>query len=47
LNPEEALVKNPNPDSARQNEIPVWNVETWLFEDFEVGARSRSIWRTI
>ena len=47
MNPEEALVKNPNPDSAKHKEIPVWNAETWLFEDFEVGARSRSIRRTI
>jgi acyl dehydratase len=47
LDSEEALVKNPNPDSAKHKEIPVWNAETWLFEDFEVGARSRSIRRTI
>ena len=40
-------MKNPNPDSAKHKEIPVWNAETGLFEDFEVGARSRSIRRTI
>jgi acyl dehydratase len=47
LNPEAARVKNPNPDSAKPKEIPVWNTETWRFEDFEIGARSRSIRRTI
>ena len=40
-------MKNPNPDSAKHKEIPVWNAETELFEDFEFGARSRSIRRTI
>jgi acyl dehydratase len=28
-------------------EIPIWNAETWLYEDFEVGKRDRSIRRTI
>jgi acyl dehydratase len=41
------LVKNPNPDAAKHKEIPVWNAENWLFEDFEVGKRARSIRRTI
>jgi acyl dehydratase len=40
-------VKNPNPDAAKHKEIPVWNAENWLFEDFEVGKRARSIRRTI
>ena len=40
-------MKNPNPDSAKPKEIPVWNTETWRCEDFEIGARSRSIRRTI
>ena len=40
-------MKNPNPDSAKHKEIPVWNAESWLFEDFEVGKRERSIRRTI
>ena len=40
-------MKNPNPDAATHKEIPVWNAETWLFEDFEVGKRARSIRRTI
>jgi acyl dehydratase len=28
-------------------EIPIWNSENWLYEDFEVGQRARSIRRTI
>ena len=27
--------------------IPIWNSENWLYEDFEVGKRDRSIRRTI
>jgi acyl dehydratase len=38
---------NPNPDPANHPEIPVWNMERWLYEDFEVGGRARSIRRTI
>ena len=38
---------NPNPDPARHGDIRVWNAEDWLYEDFEVGARARSIRRTI
>ena len=40
-------MKNLNPDAAKHQEIPVWNAENWLFEDFEVGKRARSIRRTI
>lgn len=40
-------MKNPNPDPATHKQIPVWNQETWLYEDFEVGAKARSISRTI
>lgn len=40
-------MKNPNPDPALHREIPIWNQETWLYEDFEVGARARSISRTL
>jgi len=40
-------VKNPNPDPAKHKEIPIWNAEDWLYEDFEVGKRARSIRRTI
>jgi acyl dehydratase len=40
-------VKNPNPDAAKHKEIPVWNAENWLYEDFEVGKTARSIRRTI
>ena len=28
-------------------QIPIWNAENWLYEDFEVGKRDRSIRRTI
>jgi acyl dehydratase len=41
------LVKNPNPDPALHKQIPIWNAEDWLYEDFEVGKRARSIRRTI
>jgi acyl dehydratase len=27
--------------------LPVWNAETWTYEDFEVGAQIRSLRRTI
>jgi len=40
-------VKNPNPDPGKHKEIPIWNAEDWLYEDFEVGKRARSIRRTI
>src|SRR6201984_314934 len=40
-------VKNPNPDPTKHNEIAIWNAEGWLYEDFEVGKRARSIRRTI
>lgn len=32
---------------VEHTEIPIWNAETWLYEDFEVGKRDRSIRRTI
>jgi acyl dehydratase len=41
------FVINPNPDAAKHKEIPVWNAEDWLYEDFQVGQRARSIRRTI
>jgi acyl dehydratase len=47
LEPGGSTGEEPEPDSAKHKEIPVWNAETWLFEDFEVGARSRSIRRNI
>ena len=40
-------MRNPNPDAAKHKEIPIWNAEDWLYEDFEVGKRARSIRRTI
>jgi acyl dehydratase len=44
---ERTPVKNPNPDPTKHNEIAIWNAEEWLYEDFEVGKRARSIRRTI
>jgi acyl dehydratase len=41
------MVKNPNPDPAKHKQIPIWNAENWLYEDFEVGKIARSIRRTI
>ena len=38
---------NPNPDPAKHTQIKIWNQEVWLYEDFEVGLRARSIRRTI
>lgn len=38
---------NPNPDPTTHKEIPLFNTETWLYEDFEIGWRIRSIRRTI
>lgn len=38
---------NPNPDASQHQQIPVWNAENWLYEDFEPGVRARSIRRTI
>lgn len=33
--------------AAGHKDIPIWNAEDWLYEDFEVGKRARSIRRTI
>lgn len=35
------------PDVADHGAIPIWNAEDWLYEDFELGQRIRSIRRTI
>ena len=40
-------MKNPNPDADKHQDILIWNAENWLYEDFEVGQRTRSIRRTI
>ena len=32
---------------ANHHDIPLYNTESWFYEDFEVGARVRSIRRTI
>ncbi len=40
-------MKNPNPDPAKHKDIPIWNAEDWHYEDFAIGARARSIRRTI
>jgi acyl dehydratase len=38
---------NPNPDFSKHGAIPVWNEETFYYEEVEVGQRIRSIRRTI
>jgi acyl dehydratase len=38
---------NPNPDPAAHKHIPLFNTETWYYEDFEIGWRIRSIGRTL
>ncbi len=38
---------NPSPDPAKHGDIPLFNTEIWLYEDFEIGWRIRSIRRTI
>lgn len=30
-------MKNPNPDKDKRYEIPVWNQDVKLYEDYEVG----------
>ena len=40
-------MKSPNPDPTKHKEIAIWNAEDWLYEDFEVGQRARSIRKTI
>jgi len=36
-----------NADAAKHKEIPLYNTESWFYEDFEIGSRVRSIRRTI
>jgi acyl dehydratase len=36
-----------NTDPATHGQIPIWNAEDWMYEDFEVGHQIRSIRRTI
>ncbi len=40
-------MKASNMDATKHSEIALYNTESWFFEDFEVGARVRSIRRTI
>lgn len=40
-------MKNPNPDPKSRYEVPVWNQDVKLYEDYEVGEVDRSIRRTI
>ena len=40
-------MKSPNTDATKHNEIQLYNTESWFYEDFEIGARVRSIRRTI
>ena len=36
-----------NSDAINHQDIPQYNTESWFYEDFEIGARVRSIRRTI
>ncbi len=36
-----------NTDPAIHDQIPIWNAEDWMYEDFEIGHQIRSIRRTI
>lgn len=36
-----------NIDPKTHNQIPIWNAEDWMYEEFEVGQQIRSIRRTI
>jgi len=36
-----------NTDRKAHELIPVWNAEDWMYEDFEIGHKIRSIRRTI
>ena len=36
-----------NSDTTNHRDIPQYNTESWFYEDFEIGARVRSIRRTI
>lgn len=39
---------SPRPDMPRDHAaIPVWNAETWMYEDWPVGQKIRSLRRTI
>ena len=38
---------HPNPDADARYEVPVWNQDVKLYEDYEVGEVDRSIRRTI
>jgi acyl dehydratase len=40
-------MQNPNPDPDARYQIPVWNQDTKLYEDYKVGEVDRSIRRTI
>lgn len=40
-------MENPNTDPKARYEVPVWNQEVKLYEDFEIGEVDRSIRRTI
>jgi acyl dehydratase len=40
-------MKSPNTDATKHAEIQLYNTESWFYEDFEIGARVRSIRRTV
>jgi acyl dehydratase len=41
------IMTEPNSDAINHQNIPQYNTESWFYEDFEIGARVRSIRRTI
>ena len=40
-------MKNPNPDPKARYEVPVWNQDVKLYEDYQVGEIDRSLRRTV
>jgi acyl dehydratase len=40
-------MKERNSEMINHQDVPLYNTESWYYEDFEVGARVRSIRRTI
>jgi len=40
-------MQNPNPDPIARYQVPVWNQDTKMYEDYQVGEVDRSIRRTI
>jgi acyl dehydratase len=40
-------MRGPSTDATKHKDIPLYNTETWFYEDFAIGERVRSIRRTI